>query len=128
MSPSDLLHKGMGVDGVPKYLVFEMYWYFLLTSQMANGIIGCVHKFSGSISCSDVEKIWKATLVIPCAQVMMVKLSHMHQPAGISMNLCPKGKLVLLERMHQLMMLLKYHIVQVVQLDVWSHRVKMGIT
>ena len=37
-----------------------------MTSQIANGIVGCVHKFFGSISCSNVEKICEATLVIPC--------------------------------------------------------------
>ena len=66
VTTSDLRHERMAVDGVPKYLVFEMYWYLLVTSQMASGMIGCAHEFSGSISCSDIEKIWKATLMIPC--------------------------------------------------------------
>ena len=124
----DLLHKRMAMDGVPKYLILEMYWYFLVTSQIANGIVGCVHKFFGSISCSNVEKICEATLVIPCAHMMMVELSHVHQSAGVSVYLGPKGTLFLLERMHQLMMSLENHIVQVVQLHVRTHCVEMSVT
>ena len=128
VTTSDLRHERMAMDGIPKYLVFEMYWYLLVTSQLASGMIGCAHEFSGSISCSDVEKIGKATLIIPCVEVMMVELGHMHQLSGVSINLGPKCKLFLMERMHQLMMSLKFHIVQVVQLYVWSHRVEVGIT
>ena len=111
----DLLHKRTAMDGVPEYLILETDWYFLVASQITNGIVGCVHKFFGSIPCSNVEKIREATLVVLCAQVVMVELNHVHQPAGVSMYLGPKSKLFLLERVHQLMVSLKDHIVHVVQ-------------
>ena len=50
----DLLHERMAMDGVPKYLILEPHWYLLVASQIAIGIFGCVHKFFGSVSCSNV--------------------------------------------------------------------------
>ena len=98
-----------------------------VASQIGNGIVGCVHKFFGSIPSSDVEKIRKATLVVLCAHVMMVKLHHVHQLAGVWMNLGPKCKLFLLERVYQLMSS-EDHIVQVVQLHMGTHCIEMRVT
>ena len=54
MTTCDLLHERMAMDGVPKYLILEPHWYLLVASQIAIGIFGCVHKFFGSVSCSNV--------------------------------------------------------------------------
>ena len=66
--------------------------------------------------------------MILCVQVVMVKLDRMHQSAGVSMYLSPKSELLLLERMHQWMMTLKDHIVQVVQLYMGTNCIEMSVT